>query len=226
MKSEYLIVNLLIIIGPLLLSFDRTVHYFRYWLKALISILFVMIPFLVWDIAVTGKHWQFNEAFTLQFRLLGLPIEEYLFFITVPFSCLFIWQIIVTHQAIKWINNGLVFTIIAVVSIILGIQFILWGKIYTSLMCFMVACTIFIDDLLKTHLFRQKRTYKFLLILTELIGIFNGYLTSRPIVLYEPKYLLNFKIWTIPVEDFIYGYTLISMCTIIFEKLKGRWNAH
>ncbi|MBN2104046.1 lycopene cyclase domain-containing protein [bacterium] len=225
MRIEYLSLNLLIIIGPLLLSFDQKVRFVRYWPKALSSIVLVMIPFLLWDAAVSGLHWHFNEKYTLPFRFLGLPAGEILFFISVPFACLFIWQIIVTHHKIVWINNHQCLWLFTGAGILSGLLFILWDKPYTSIVCFGLALTIGMDKLLKTHILSQKRIFLFFIILTGLILVFNGYLTARPVVLYDSRYFLNIRIWTIPIEDFAYGYALILLCTIGFEKLKGRSNA-
>jgi lycopene cyclase domain-containing protein len=224
MKVEYLLLNLLIVIGPLLLSFDQKVRYVKYWKKAFLGIGLVMIPFLVWDAAVSGSHWHFNEAFTLPFRLLGLPPGEILFFVSVPFACLFIWQILVTHQKITLVNNLIFLFLIAGVGCLLGILFMLWGKLYTSIVCFALAFVILMDRMLKTYVLSQRRTVLFLILLTGLIFIFNGYLTARPVVLYESRYLTNLRLWSIPIEDFGYGYALILLCTILFEKLKARFN--
>lgn len=224
MKVEYLLLNFIILIGPFILSFDQKVRYVSYWPKVFISLGIVMIPFLGWDIAVSGIHWIFNDQFTLAFRFLGLPLGELMFFVSVPFACLFIWQIIVTDKQIIWIKNHILLTVIASGGCFAGTFFLLWGKIYTAIVCFTLGFIIFIDKLIKTRLLSQKRTYLYLTILTGLIFIFNGYLTARPIVLYHSKYISNIRIWTIPIEDFGYGYTLILSCTILFEKLKGKSN--
>jgi len=48
--------------------------------------------------------------------------------------------------------------------------------------------------------------------------IFNGYLSARPIVTYDPKYISGVKAGTIPVEDIFYGLALVSAIVIIYEK--------
>jgi lycopene cyclase domain-containing protein len=211
--------------GPLFLSFDRKVRYFRYWPKVFICIAIVTIPFLIWDIAVTGVHWHFNENYTLPFRFWGLPLGELMFFVSVPFACLFIYQIMRTDKPIILIKNNIFLYGMAGIACLASIVFLLGGKYYTAIVCFALAFTIIFDRLMKTQLLSQKRTFLFLAILTGLIFIFNGYLTARPVVLYEAKYLTNIRLWTIPVEDFGYGYTLILLCTILFEKFKGLFNA-
>ena len=225
MKIEYILLNILIFSGPFFLSFDRKVHYFRYWLTAFLSIGIVMIPFIIWDSAVSGSHWHFNENFTISVRIWGLPPGDWMFFISVPFSCLFVWQIIVTDMKILFVQKKKILYYISVAFLILSFSFLFFGKIYSSLVCFAIAFTIIFDMIMKTNLLSQKQAYLYLAILTALIMIFNGYLTARPVVLYNSQYVSNIKIWTIPIEDFGYGYTFILLCTIIFEKLKGFSNA-
>ncbi len=45
----------------------------------------------------------------------------------------------------------------------------------------------------------------------------NGYLTGRPIVLYNPEYFLGIRLGTIPVEDFLYGFGLITITLVLWE---------
>jgi lycopene cyclase domain-containing protein len=45
----------------------------------------------------------------------------------------------------------------------------------------------------------------------------NGYLTWRPIVIYGEAFNLGIRLWTIPVEDFFYGFSLIGLTVILWE---------
>ena len=92
MKVEYLLFNLVVIAGPVVSQFSRQIRGVSRWRLKFLTSGIVMIPYIVWDAVVTGSHWRFNEAYTLDFRLLGLPIGEWLFFITVPFGCLLVWE--------------------------------------------------------------------------------------------------------------------------------------
>jgi len=41
--------------------------------------------FVLWDVVATARgHWWFDAGHTLPVRVLGLPVEEWLFFIVVP----------------------------------------------------------------------------------------------------------------------------------------------
>ncbi len=224
MKFEYLIYNLVIIAGPLALSFEKGVHYISRWKYFLPAIVVVLIPFIIWDSLVTGKHWWFNEHYTLDFRLAGLPLEEWLFFITVPFACLFVWEIIRTksRNPVRLKLSPIQWLLIA--GFIPGIFFLFDGRHYTGITLFALGITALLDMLLKTDILLRPRTYLYLAIITAFILIFNGFLTARPVVLYNNAFQLPFHIFTIPIEDFGYGYSLILLNTILYDKFKGVTN--
>ncbi len=221
MKSEYLIFNLIILTGPLFLSFDQKVHFVSRWKDALLSISIILIPFIIWDIAVTGRHWWFNSLYTLDYRLVGLPIGEWLFFITVPFAVLFIWEII--HKRIgNPIQNRMRFIRkILMVLFIPGLIMFMFDKEYTGLTLCFLGIAGFVDTVFRTEVLARKFTLTYLSLIAILILIFNGYLTTRPVVIYNPEYQLDIRIFSIPLEDFGYGISLTLLNTVLFEKLRG-----
>lgn len=224
MKSEYLIFNILILLGPLLLSFDKKVRYVSQWGKAMTVIILVLIPFVVWDSLVTGIHWRFNSAYTLDIRIANLPVEEWLFFISVPFAVLFIWEIIEKRIGNPVSEKLKIIPKYLTLAILPGILFIWLGKVYTGLTLISLGIAGLLEIVLKVKVLSRKNSYPFFAIVIFLILIFNGYLTARPVVLYDPVYQLDFRIITIPIEDFGYGFALILLNIIIFEKLKETGN--
>ena len=223
MHAEYLILNILIILGPLALSFDRRMHFVQYWPKLFPAIILFLIPFIIWDALVTGRHWWFNEQFTLDLRLLNLPVGEWLFFITVPYACIFTWEVLVEYFSNReWTFLKFLSILIFVISFLLAGLMLYQGKEYTSIVLIVFGIVFLLDHLLETKIFMQRRTYIFSLLLILMMLIFNGYLTARPVVLYDPQYQLDFRIYTIPVEDFFYGLSLIFGILIVYEKLKQK----
>ncbi|MBN1350935.1 lycopene cyclase domain-containing protein [candidate division KSB1 bacterium] len=222
MKSEYLIFNMLVIMGPLLLSFEKNVQYYKKWKFVFQAISIPMSLFILWDILVTGRHWWFNDTFTMGIKLFALPIEEWLFFITVPFSSLFVWEVLAFHFKNKRLNRTHWLSKISLIFIPIGLAVFWWGMEYTALVLIAVGLTGFLDLFLKIGIFRQKRTFQFLTLVTGLMLLFNGYLTWRPVVLYDPHFQLDIRILTIPIEDFLYGASYLLMCTLFYEKLKQR----
>ena len=92
-KWLYLILNAFTISFPLLRSFESKVAYYKGFRSLFKAMLIVSGFFLVWDIWFTQMGvWGFTPAYLSGIELFGLPLGEYLFFITVPFSCVFIYE--------------------------------------------------------------------------------------------------------------------------------------
>ena len=90
---------------------------------------------------------------------------------------------------------------------------------YTTLSILAVILVLIIDFTSGVKLSRRKSFWNFWAILLVLLFIINGYLTWRPIVMYNSDYITNFRLFTIPIEDFFYGFSLITLNLIIWEKL-------
>ncbi len=218
MKLEYLILNLLIFSGPLVMSFEPQIHFRNRWRYAFPAIIIAAIPYLIWDALVVGSHWWFNERYTLDWRLAGLPIEEWLFFIAVPFAGLFVWEVVKFYFPDREIAvmNRIRYFIYPLQ--LLGLLVFAKGNEYTGLVLIVIGSTAMLDRILKTNLLLRQQSLIFLAIALLLILIFNSYLTWRPVVLYGEAYQLGFRIGTIPMEDFGYGLSLILLATIFYEK--------
>nr|WP_279671932.1 lycopene cyclase domain-containing protein [Flexivirga meconopsidis] len=55
----------------------------------LLAIACAATPFVVWDLLATrAGQWHFDAAQTLPPRLLGLPLEEWAFFLVIPFAAI------------------------------------------------------------------------------------------------------------------------------------------
>lgn len=222
MKIEYLLLNALIFAGPLVMSFERQIHFVDKWRYAWPAIIIVAIPYLIWDALVTGAHWNFNENYIIGLRLANLPIEEWLFFFTMPFAALFSWEVIGFYyrhnrkiHAMRRVRYALY------LLQLLGLLFFARGKEYTGLMLFFLGAAAVVDRILETRLFLQTRFFIFLAVLVGLILVFNGYLTWRPVVVYDEAHQLGFRVGTIPLEDFGYGISLVTLVISFYEKFKA-----
>ncbi len=220
MNLEYLIFNIFVLAGPLTFGSMKRFYFIDRWKYVFLSIIIVAIPFIIWDSLVTNRHWMFNELFTMDLRLAHLPIEEILFFITVPFACLFTWEMIKKYIPDFYVAFGDMVQILAYIMPLAGVLLFINGKEYTGLVMFALSLAIMVDKFLATNLVYQKRFYWYLGVIIILTLIFNGYLTARPVVLYGESYQLGMRVFTIPVEDFGYGISLLFLCTILYEKFK------
>ena len=217
---EYLLFNLLVLAGPVVFSFDSRVRYVRRWPAALLSAVALMAPFVLWDSLVTGRHWWFNPRFTAGTFIGPLPAGEWLFFITVPFASLFVWEVLRFYRpqqhaarsrgALPWIWLGLPFA-----------AWMLWlDKEYTALVVLVFTLIAQADVAAGGRVLMHRNIWPYAAILAGLMLLFNGYLTARPVVLYNPHFQLDWRIFTIPVEDFFYGYSLLLGCTSLYEKIR------
>jgi lycopene cyclase domain-containing protein len=93
--SEYLLVLLICLCGPLVLSFIPRLKLQGYFKTFLTTITTSAIPFILWDFYATWRgHWGFNPQFILGPKLINLPLEEIAFFFVIPFCCMFVWILI------------------------------------------------------------------------------------------------------------------------------------
>ena len=225
MQAEYVLFNLVILSGPMFLSFLRPTYFLHRWKAAWWSVAIVALPYLVWDSWATGSHWFFNARYTLPFRLGGLPLGEILFFFGVPFACLFSWETLFKPtprpSRAEWLQS--VRTVGIFVLVPLGVALYAWGKQYTGLVCLALASAAWFDRWIESDLLLMPRFYGFLLLVIGLTVIFNGYLTARPIVTYDAAFQLDLRLGTIPIEDFFFGISHVVWCGALFEWLKLRY---
>lgn len=116
----------------------------------------------------------------------------------------------------KFLTKKLPF-IISIVLILLAMIFV--EKEYTLIALLVSAITIIIVST-KTTLFENKNYYYFLIITLGLFLIFNYILTSIPIVLYDSVAITNFRILTIPIEDSLFNFSMLTLYLAVFLKFK------
>lgn len=223
----YLILNLGSLSIPLLYSvFEKKLHFIQYFKYAAISILLVAIVFLAWDswFTITGV-WSFNSNYHLPVKLLHMPIEEWLFFFCIPYACLF------THEALKFLFPKFKMTktstvVVSFLLIILSVLLLVFnfGKWYTTVN--FILFLLLLSYALKYHLNTLQEYYpSFLIILIPFLivnGILTGSFIDEPVVMYNNAENLGFRIFTIPIEDFFYAFTMLFSVQLIFNYLKRR----
>lgn len=221
-KYTYLALMLFTLAGPLLLSFDKRVSFFRKWKYLPVPLLVTTVYFVAWDSNFTiNGIWSFNDKYILGWRIFELPIEEWMFFWFVPFACIFIYECcnyyikrdILGNYAQK--INGVILFIITVIAV-MNIQ-----RAYTAFnfisSAVLMAYLQFISK--PAWLGRFYVGYLFSLLPFFLI---NGVLTYLPVVSYDNTENLGIRLYTIPVEDTIYCLLLLLLNVSIYERLKAK----
>ncbi|GAB3734052.1 lycopene cyclase domain-containing protein [Amycolatopsis oliviviridis] len=82
--------------------------------------------------------------------------------------------------------------------------------------------------LLKTGLFRKLAYWLTMAIVTAFQIPVDGWLTklSAPIVLYAPEHVTGLRFpWDIPVEDFLFGFALVTAVLLAWERSRPREEA-
>lgn len=96
-------------------------------------------------------------------------------------------------------------------------------KEYTLLATLAALLTVAVDlRLLRTGILTRGAFWIFLAVMYGFKTIINGYLTARPIVLYGDEFYLGVRLLTIPVEDYIYGFSLITLSVVLWEHFKRK----
>jgi isorenieratene synthase len=224
MANEYLLFNLVVIAGPLLAARCPPTSFRHRWLPAVVSAITVAVPFVAWDTVVAGRHWTFNDAY-VSTRLLGLPLGEWAFFLTVPLACSYTWEMLTGGVDPAPVRRAAPVWAAAVGLVAAGAAAWSRGLEYTGFGCGALAGAIALDLMGGGRVLRHRRFGVFTGMVVGFTVIFNGYLTARPVVLYDARYQLDLRIGTIPIEDFLYGLALVVANVTVFERLRDRMKA-
>ncbi|MGE5313641.1 MAG: lycopene cyclase domain-containing protein [Acidobacteriota bacterium] len=90
-------------------------------------------------------------------------------------------------------------------------------KEYTIASGAAVLVSLAADRLLGTKLSSTRAFWIFWAVMCALMTIVNGYLTWRPIVRYGEAFFLGIRIGTIPLEDYGFGFALITLNLVVWE---------
>jgi lycopene cyclase domain-containing protein len=95
-------------------------------------------------------------------------------------------------------------------------------KEYTLIAIISVFVIIFLDKLARTRILIRKDYYLFLLIIFFFKFLVNGYLTGANIVMYNLEFFLGLRLGSIPLEDFLFGFSMVGMTIISWEYFKAK----
>lgn len=222
--SLYFFLNLGSLLIPFLYSFDRRMKYVKRWKAIFTGIIITAIFYIVWDIIFTKMGvWSFNQSYHSGIEFFELPIEEWLFFICIPYSSLFI------HFAFHYffpkvsLSDKTVKTIYGVLMVVLlPTIFFNYDKLYTcvnySVLVILLTYTVFkVPDILNTFFI----TFLIILLPFSLInGVLTGSFIDEPVVHYNNAENLGIRLGTIPIEDIGYAFSMLLMSLVLIKKIE------
>lgn len=240
----YLAVDLAVLAVPLAFSFDRKVRFVRFWPALFPAIAVMMALFIPWDIAFTERGiWGFNPDYLSGYWIAGIPLEEWLFFICIPYACVF------TYESLKhYVPNAPLkpfaipaTALLAVGSAALAVShsdrhYIAVTAVLTTLFCVGLAITAARKPVVRE--WNHRLWFAYLPLLVPFIAS-NGVLTglrfwqypsvnrsvqdiSDQIVWYNNDHNLQLRIFSMPVDDLFYGFLMIAMTIIAYEVIARR----
>ena len=222
--SLYLWLDLLSLSVPFLVSFHPRIALYKHWKALFLALFITLIPFILWDVYFTlNGYWGFNEIYLSGMYLLHLPIEEWLFFICIPYACIF------THISILEINPKLSLSkkLTKRISILLFGLFALvllvnYDKAYTAIdMIFAIVVLALVVKFKPSLLYSFYITFLFMLIPFFIVnGILTGTGIEGNVVWYNNEQNLGIRLGTICAEDTAYAFSLILLNLFLFNKFK------
>jgi len=222
----YFYLHIFTVVPVFLLSFDKKVAYYKSWKYLFPAIFIVGVLFIFWDVIFTAKGvWGFNDNYITGIKLFHLPIEEWLFFLTVPFACLFIDACLIAYfPTDKFTPIEKMITWSLIIAFLLMTVFN-WNKLYTMSASLLSAMLLIYHVIFvrKDYLSRFYSTFIVCLIPFLLLnGVLTGGFTNEPVVMYNPQEFFGLRCFSVPTDDFIYCFAYLLSVITLFKSFKSK----
>jgi lycopene cyclase domain-containing protein len=93
---------------------------------------------------------------------------------------------------------------------------------YTYAALASVGTVLVLDRALRTRVLAQPTFWFFMAAMMVCTTAANGYLTWRPVVLYGDGFFLGVRLGTIPLEDYLYGFSFITLSVQLWEFFRSK----
>ena len=216
----YLLLNLFTISVPLIRRFEPRIAYSRSFPSLFKAIALTGGFFIIWDIIFTAQGvWGFNPRYLSGIYLFGLPLGEWLFFVTVPFACVFIYRVLNYFWPKDPLERWAARITQLLIFFSLSLAFLNFGKSYTFYTFLFLGITLtFLLYKGATHLGRFYRAYAVIIIPFLIVnGILTGSGIEEEVVWYNNQENLGIRMLTIPIEDMFYGMLLVLGVVTLYE---------
>lgn len=224
MKTLYLWLTLGSFLIPFLFSFHPRIQFYKKWKSVFTGILVMMFIFIPWDILFTQNgFWGFNVKYLTGYYLFHLPIEEWLFFICIPYACVFTHdtllkffpKFVVPIRTSQWVY----YVLICILVITLWYRYDRWYTFSNFIYAILILGITF--NYQKELIPRFMATYLVILIPFFLVnGVLTGSFISEPVVWYNNAQNLGIRIGTIPIEDIIYNLGMLLTVILVSESME------
>ena len=225
-KYLYLSIDIVSFLLPFSVSFQSKAPFYKKW-KYLGIALLISVPFFcVWDSLFTHLGiWGFNPQYLCGIFIGNLPLEEILFFICIPYACVFTYFALnhLIEKDYLFPHQELISSALIILLLIFGIFHM--DKLYTGVTFVLVSLFLAYLMLKIRPRYMGRFYFAFIVVLLPFFlinGVLTGWLLHTPVVWYNEKQLLGIRLGTIPFEDFLYGMLLVLMNIAIMEWFEDR----
>ena len=225
----YIALDICSFLIPFLFSFEKKwMNFIRFWKPFFSAIILVGLFFIIWDIYFAYENvWGFNNEYLIGIRWFKLPLEEWLFFLLIPYASNFI------HYSLEYFFPKLelsknITQSITIVLFVVSLGVFTWNldKIYTA-----ASFGLFSLLMLFQMLFQWKYARRFYLsFIVIYIPFFfvnsalTGSYSDNPVVFYNDAENLGIRIVTMPLEDSFYCFSMLYGSVLLFEYFRRKWN--
>lgn len=223
----YLLLDVFSFLIPFIYSFEKKrMHFIQHWKAYFTSIITVGIFFILWDIYFAYQQiWGFDDRYLVGLRILKLPIEEWLFFLLIPYASVFI------HYSLQYffpkilLSKGATKLITLILFMIgLAITIFNYDKLYTFICVGLFTILMFLQMIFQWK-YAQRFYLSFIIIFIPFYFVnsaLTGSYSDYPVVFYDNTENLGIRLGTIPIEDSFYCFALLYSITLLFEYLKTK----
>ena len=223
--SYYLKILFLSTLVPIIFSFHPKVRFYIYYKSIFSATLFASSIYILCDIIFTTMGvWGFNNQFITGIYILNLPIEEILFFLCIPFCCLYTYHLVEKFNILFFKNVNWKKVNIYIILVVLIVGLINYTKLYTFICFITFSLVLFIVNKSTINInFSFFYTTLILVIIPFLIinGALTGMFFDQTVVWYNNNEILGFRIFTIPIEDAFYAHQLILLNLFFYKKFRA-----
>ena len=219
----YLFLLLVFIIIPVILSFQKKVR-FAYRLRYILpAVIFSGAIFGMWNMRFTELQiWNFNSEYLIGIDLLNIPIEEWISFIIIPVSSIYIYEWLkVKYESFEKANFFVAFSLIF--FILTGILAYSFRRNMFSFFTFFLTA-IYLGYTVFRNRFKKKYTKFYLTFFISLIPflIISAVMNMLPIIVYNSSHIMGIGLLGFPVEKIGYLFLMLLINITIYEYFSER----
>lgn len=220
---SYLLLLLVYLIIPVILSTQKKVRFvfrLRYLLPAAI---FAGAIFVMWDMRFTELGiWSFNADYLTGIELMKVPVEEWLSFLIIPLSSVYIYEWLKIRLENFEQPNAFVVVSLVIFAVTGILAYVFRKNVFSFFTFFLTA--IYLGYTVFRNRFKKHYTKFYLAFIISLIPflIVSGILNIMPVIIYNTDHIIGVGLFGVPVEKIAYLFMLMLINITIYEYLNER----